>query len=102
MTKGWFIGDFDDSVLKTKAFECAVKHYKQGDKEDSHYHKVATEYTVVSCGIVSFNGIQYYQGDIVEVEPNESISFEAITDATTFVIKIPSIIGDKYAKTDCA
>ena len=46
-TRGWIIGDFDPTVLRTKAFEFAVKDYKVGDAEPAHLHKIATEITVV-------------------------------------------------------
>lgn len=95
-TKGWFIGPFEPSLFKTNQFECAVKSYVTGDKEVAHVHKLATEYTVVAVGSVRMNGIVYHQGSIIEIKPNEATDFEALTDVTTFVIKIPAIIGDKY------
>lgn len=42
MTKGWFIGNFEHSLLKTNAVEVALKKYKKGDYEKAHYHKIAT------------------------------------------------------------
>ena len=47
MIGGWFVGDFEPSVIRTKDFEVAVKRYKAGDKEAKHMHKVATELTVI-------------------------------------------------------
>lgn len=29
MTKGWFVGDFEPSILKTKNCEVGVKSYKK-------------------------------------------------------------------------
>ena len=52
MKGGWFIGNFEPSLLKTNDCEVAVKSYKKGDKEGKHYHKVATEYTAVIKGKV--------------------------------------------------
>ena len=43
MLKGWFIGNFEPTLLRTNDVEVAVKEYKKGDYEELHYHK--TQYT---------------------------------------------------------
>ena len=48
MIGGWFIGDFEPSLIKNKDFEASVKYYKKGDEEFKHMHKVATEITVMN------------------------------------------------------
>lgn len=95
-TKGWFIGNFEPSIMKTDLYEIAVKKYKSGDKEEKHHHKIATEITVVVSGIISMNEEKFIDGDIITVLPNESVEFKCINDSVTIVIKTPSIIGDKY------
>lgn len=101
MVKGWFIGNFEPSLLKTNDVEVAVKKYKKGDYEDSHYHRIATEFTVIISGRVKMNGIEYKAGDIVVMEPNESTDFEALEDNTVnVVVKIPGANNDKYI-IDC-
>jgi hypothetical protein len=47
MTRGWFIGNFTPSVLPSDDVEVAVKNYQAGDKEEPHYHKIATEITCI-------------------------------------------------------
>ncbi|WP_295157673.1 hypothetical protein [uncultured Brachyspira sp.] len=97
MVKGWFIGNFEPSLLKTNDVEVAVKKYNKGEYEKSHYHIIATEFTVIISGKVKMNGIEYSYGDIVIMEPNESTDFEALEDNTiNVVVKIPSINNDKY------
>jgi mannose-6-phosphate isomerase-like protein (cupin superfamily) len=96
MTNGWFIGNFIPSLLKTENFEVAIKRYRAGAVEDEHYHKVATEFTCVVEGTVSFNDITYSKNDIITVYPNELITFRSITDSVTCVVKVPSLAGDKY------
>jgi hypothetical protein len=39
---------------------------------------------------------EWKAGDIVVLNPGESTSFEAITDAVNIVVKIPGVTGDKY------
>jgi len=97
MVKGWFIGDFTPSLLKTQDVEVAVKTYRKGDYEGAHFHKIATEYTVIVSGRVRMNGIDYQKGDIVIMEPGEVTDFESLEDETTnVVVKIPGAQNDKY------
>lgn len=97
MYKGWFIGAFEPTLYATTDCEVAVKQYKEGDYEESHYHKVATEYTVIINGRVCMNGIEYTQGDIIIIEPYESTDFKVLSKyATTVVVKIPGASNDKY------
>lgn len=96
MTKGWFIGNFDPSLYKTNDVEVAVKSYKAGDHEDNHYHKIATEFTVIIDGEVEMNGVRYKKNDIIVMEPGDATDFKAITDSTNVVVKIPGANNDKY------
>ena len=96
MTRGWFVGDFEPSVLRTKDAEVGVKRYEAGVKEARHMHKVAPEITLILDGEARMNDTVYRSGDIVLIEPGEATDFEALTDVTTVVVKMPSVIGDKY------
>ncbi len=93
---GWFAGDFTPTLLPSKAFEVSVKYYQAGASEARHVHKIATEFTVVTQGMVRMNGVDYGAGTIVLVPPGESTDFTALTDACTTVLKVPSVAGDKY------
>lgn len=96
MTKGWFIGPFAPSVFNTDQFECAIKRYNAGDKESSHVHRVAKEYTVIIEGRVRMKDEILESDDIIEINPGEATDFEALTDAITVVVKVPAVLGDKY------
>jgi len=96
MIGGWFIGNFEPSLLQTNEFEVAVKHYKTGDCEKTHYHKIGTEYTVIVKGKVRMSGVEYVEGTILTIPPMESTDFLALTDVTTVVVKIPGTSNDKY------
>lgn len=96
MINGWFIGNFDPSLYKTNDCEVAVKKYKKGDKEDAHYHKIATEFTVIVSGRVRMFDREFAVGDIVVIQPGESTSFEALEDSINVVVKIPGANNDKY------
>lgn len=96
MIKGWFVGDFEPTVLKTGEVEVAVKEYRKGDREGRHFHKLATEITVISYGRVRMNSVEYKKGDIIVIEPLESTDFEALEDTITTVVKYPGASNDKY------
>lgn len=96
MFKGWFIGNFEPSLLQTTDFEVAVKRYKKGDSEARHLHKLAVEFTVIISGEVLMNNVVYKADDIIKINRNESTDFLAITDAVTVVVKFPSCKNDKY------
>ena len=96
MFRGWVVGNFDPSLHKTDDFEVAVKTYKKGDYEQKHYHKVATEITIIVEGSVRMNGELYSTGDIITIEPGEATDFKVLHDTTTTVIKFPCVGGDKY------
>lgn len=100
MFKGWFVGDFSPTLLKTEAVEVAVKAYKKGDAEEWHYHKIATEVTVVVSGEVRMCGQTFKEGDMIVLEPLEGTDFLAITDAVTAVVKLPGAKNDKYLREE--
>jgi quercetin dioxygenase-like cupin family protein len=96
MIKGWFVGDFEPTLIKTRDVEVAVKEYQKGDYEGRHHHRLATEITVICSGRVRMNGIEYVKGDIVIVEPLESTDFEALENTIATVVKYPGASNDKY------
>lgn len=97
MKGGWFAGNFEPTLFRTDDFEVAVKCYKKGDYEKKHYHKIATEYTVISHGEVEMNKIKYSAGQIIRIDPGEATDFFVLSDiAITTVLKVPSVAGDKY------
>ena len=100
MVGGWFIGDFEPSIHKTRDFEVGIKNYNRGDKVEKHFHKVAVEYTVILEGVALMNGIEYSEGDVIKVLPFEVSDFTAVTDVKSIVVKIPSVINDKYLVDD--
>ena len=96
MKKGWFVGNFVPTLYKTNACEVAVKSYRKGDREAKHYHRIATEITVIVEGSVRMFDTVYSAGDIVVVEPGDVTGFEALTDAVNAVVKLPGVNNDKY------
>lgn len=96
MVKGWFVGNFDPTLIRTNDVEVAVKEYRQGAYEERHYHKLSTEITVIASGRVRMNGVEYVKGDIIVIEPNQATDFEVLEDTITTVVKYPGANNDKY------
>jgi len=96
MVRGWFVGGFKLTAFHTDACEVGVKSYKAGDAEDRHYHKVATEITLIQSGRVLMNGIEYQAGDIIVTQALEDTDFQALDDSVTVVVKVPGAKDDKF------
>lgn len=95
-TKGWFVGDFEPTLVPSSAVEVAVKQYRAGEHEEKHHHRVAEEVTVIVSGTVRMSGEEIGAGEIVRIPAGSATDFTAITDATTVVVKLPCVRGDKY------
>lgn len=95
MIGGWFIGDFEPSILKTDLFEVGFKKYNMNDEEDLHVHNIVREYTLVTFGVAEVNGEIIRDGEVFVVEPGEPTKFIAKTNCNTVVVKVPSIPSDK-------
>jgi quercetin dioxygenase-like cupin family protein len=93
---GWFIGNFEPSVLKTEGFEVGIMHHPSGQKWDIHTHKVAKEYNVVLQGQMRIQNTLLKQGDVFIIYPYELSDPEFLTDCMILVVKTPSLPGDKY------
>ena len=96
MVKGWFVGNFNPTLYRTNDCEVAVKSYKKGDYENKHYHKIATEITVIVKGRVRMFDQEFSEGDIIVVDPGDATDFEALEDSMNVVVKLPGANNDKY------
>ena len=96
MIAGWFIGDFEPSLLRTKDFEVGFKFHKEGEKWPIHVHKIATEYNFLISGTMRIQGRLLTDGDLFIIPANEISDPEFLTNCQVITIKVPSVIGDKY------
>lgn len=96
MHRGWFIGDFEPSVMRTPLFEIGILTHKKGELWPAHYHKHAIEYNVLLDGSMCIAGEIIKSGDIFWFEPGDVADPEFLEDCRVCVVKRPSIIGDKY------
>lgn len=95
-TRGWLIGDFTPSLLRTKDFEVGILRHKKDEVWPKHYHRLADEYNILISGKMTINSSEINEGDVFHIEKNEISEPKFLTDCIVLVIKVPSAIGDKY------
>ena len=96
MKRGWFIGDFEPVALKTKDFEVGVGHHEKGEKWDKHFHKLATEITLILKGKVKINDEIFVKGDIFIIDKDEIVEPLFLEETDYVVVKTISDVNDKY------
>lgn len=104
-TGGWFVGNFSPTLFSSKEVEVACKDYEAGIVEKAHYHKIATELTLVTEGFAKFvinpgtleeTEKTIFPGQIATIEPGTIVQFHALTNVKTVVVKYPSVKNDKF------
>ena len=100
MSRGWFVGDFEPTALRTDAAEVAVQRFRRGESHGRHLHRVATEVTVVLQGDATIEGRRVGAGDVIVTPPGVAVAFSALTDVVTVVVKVPSTRDDKFPVAD--
>lgn len=93
--RGWFIGDFEPSALRTKDFEVGILEHKKGEDWPAHIHEHCTEYNVLLEGKMTIRNQELNAGDIFVIEKNEVADPIFHEDCKVVVIKTPSIPQDK-------
>ena len=93
--RGWFIGDFEESILRTTDFEVAYMKWEKGSFPDMHFQREATEYNLLVRGSARVNGKIYKAGDFFNFEPYVVCVGEWLEDSECVVIKTPSVPNDK-------
>ena len=93
--RGWFIGDFDNAVFRTKDFEVTYQKNSRSQTA-SHIHKLAYEITLVISGRQICNGQMFAAGDICILEPGDISQIEYLEETEVVTIKTPSVPSDKH------
>jgi hypothetical protein len=93
--RGWFIGDFEGAVHRTKDFEVTYQKNPRSQTA-SHIHKLAHEITLVISGRQICNGEIFTAGDICILEPGDVSQIEYLEETEVVTIKTPSVPNDKH------
>jgi hypothetical protein len=95
-TGGWFVGDFEPSLLRTKDFEVAWKVHHRDEGIEPHLHRVVTEYNLMAHGSMTVNGVLLKPGDLFVFNPGERVDAVMHTEEVHVVcVKVPSVPSDK-------
>jgi len=94
--RGWFIGDFEPTVLRTKDFEVGVLTHYKGEKWPSHYHKDSIEYNVLVSGKMTVQGKELNSGDVFVFEKGEIADPVFLENCIIVCAKVPSLPQDKF------
>lgn len=95
-TRGWFIGNFEPSLLRTEQFEVAIITHVKGEKWPPHYHKIGTEYNVLIEGKMFICGQEINPWEVFVFEPGEVADPVFLEDCKVLCVKVPSVTNDKY------
>ena len=94
-TGGWFIGKFEPSIWNTSAFEVGYKHHIAGEPWAAHYHEHVDEITFLLEGTMHISG-QTITGPVIFLLDRYEIADPIfVTDCKVFIVKTPSVPGDK-------
>ena len=97
-TGGWFLWDFEPSLLGQSNFEVCVKRYEKGTREPAHSQIQATEWTAIISGKCRIGQHLLGPDDVLEISPGEVADFEALTDVILVAVKSPSAPNDKVVE----
>ena len=95
-TRGWVIGDFEPSLLKTKDFELSICLVEKGYQGEKHIHKIAEEIVFITSGRFRLGEDILETGDIVYISPGDVSGFECLEKGGMTTLKVPCVKGDKY------
>jgi quercetin dioxygenase-like cupin family protein len=105
MFRGWFIGDFEPSIHRTKEFEVGYLLHKKGEVWKAHYHAVGTEVNYLIRGKMILRNVEFENkmqdlelntGDLFVLYSNEIADPIFLEDCEFIVVKFPSLPGDKH------
>ena len=96
MYRGWVVGDFEPSLLRTQDFEVGILLHPKGERWPAHYHKIGTEYNILISGSMCVCDTELVAGDTFIIEPGEVADPTFHEDCRIVCIKLPSDPKDKY------
>ena len=92
--RGWYIGDFDSAVYRTKDFEV---NYQENEARvaPTHKHEKVTEIFLILKGQMRINNELFGPGEICVLEPGDINKIEYLEHTETVTVKTPAIPTDK-------
>jgi dTDP-glucose pyrophosphorylase len=94
-TRGWLIGNFEPSILKTKDFEIGILQHKKNEKWGFHFHEETKEINILIKGKIIINNVLVEENTIFIFEKNMISCPLFLEDCIVICIKTPSLPNDK-------
>ena len=95
--RGWFIGNFEPSIVKTDKYEIGLLTHNKGEKWDFHYHKLADEINFLVEGRMRINERLIEKGSLFIIQKNQLTCPDFLENCKILCIKVPSVPTDKYS-----
>jgi dTDP-glucose pyrophosphorylase len=95
-TRGWFIGDFLPSIIKTKNYEIALLTHLKDEQWDYHYHEKSDEINFLINGKMRINDRIITERQVFYIPKKQIACPQFLENCKILCIKFPSVIGDKY------
>jgi NDP-sugar pyrophosphorylase family protein len=95
--RGWFVGNFEPSIIKTSDYEIAIIHHKKDEQWDYHYHKLADEINILLKGSMLINNRRVNEKHLFMIPSKQLTCPIFLEDCYVLCIKVPSAPGDKYS-----
>jgi mannose-6-phosphate isomerase-like protein (cupin superfamily) len=95
--RGWFVGNFEPSIVKTDKYEIGLLTHNKGEKWDFHYHKLADEINFLVEGRMRINERLIEKGSLFVIQKNQLTCPDFLENCKILCIKVPSVPTDKYS-----
>jgi len=95
MKRGWLVGNFEPSILKTDLFEVAYMRHKKDEYSAAHVHNELSEYNVLIHGKMKMNNEVIEKGNVFIVPKGMLTHTNFLEDCEVLCIKVPSVPSDK-------
>lgn len=93
--RGWFIGNFFPSFIRTEKFEIGYLTHEAGESWDAHIHEKTHEYNYLASGRMLINNEEYNTGDWFIFPAGHLAVPKFVEKCNILCIKMPSVPGDK-------
>lgn len=93
--RGWLIGDFIPSIVRTSAYEVGISRHKKGEHWGFHYHHELDEYNILLSGKMYINNRLLESGDYFMIPKDIIACPKFVEDCTIVCLKSPSKPKDK-------
>jgi hypothetical protein len=93
--RGWLIGNFEPSIVKTPDYEIGLLTHGKGEQWGFHYHQSSIEFNILLSGHFLLNNIPISAGTVFIINKNVIACPKFLEQCKILCIKIPSVPGDK-------